>query len=218
MSNEESSVLAAQWYATQQCAADGRIKIETAAYGLQQLRQTRDKFHIDAAKFEFVVAGIGIILKNKSLPNAKMCNILALQIEDIRLQVNAALTQVETQEQQQRRDVQAQALLEDQRRQDVQAQAQREQQQRRDAQLVAEREQQSRNEEIARRQASQAESAAMSQSISNFAKDMADLNRNSAQFTNSLMNSLPSPGVTFGQPEVRTNCVRVANVLNCKTK
>ncbi len=78
--------------------------------------------------------------------------------------------------------------------------------------------QQSRNDEIARRQANQAGAAALSASLNDFAQDMAALNRNSAQFTSSFMNPLPSPGVNFGQPEVRTNCVRVANIVSCRTQ
>lgn len=79
-------------------------------------------------------------------------------------------------------------------------------------------EQQRRNQEIARPQTNQTDTT-LSQAVSEFGKAMANLHQNSANFTSSFMNSLPSQAPTFGNPATsRTNCVLVANIVRCKTQ
>ena len=121
--------LAADWYVTDQCAFKGRIKPETAAYGKHLLRQSLDTYQADMAAFSRLVETLRKKLNN-GLPNTNICNTMAVEIEEIRLQVAAAEVKVQANEEQQRQDAQVKAQLEQRRRQEAQVQAQLEQQQR----------------------------------------------------------------------------------------
>jgi hypothetical protein len=51
--------IAGDWYATEQCAFEGRIKPETAAYGKQLFRQSLDEDQADMELFGRLVEGLG---------------------------------------------------------------------------------------------------------------------------------------------------------------
>lgn len=93
MSGELFAKIAADWYLTDQCTFEGRIKPETAAYGKQLLRQSLDNHEEDMARFEQLVEALRK-KQNKRLPDPRVCNTLAMQIEEIRLEVANAEAKV----------------------------------------------------------------------------------------------------------------------------
>ena len=119
--------LAADWYSTEQCAFEGRIKPETAAYGKQLLRQSLDKYQVEMDVFSRLVGLIRQKQKN-GLPNANVCNVIAVEIEEIRLEVAAAEAKVQADAEKQRRDAQVKAQLEQKQRQEAEMEAYRQQQ------------------------------------------------------------------------------------------
>jgi hypothetical protein len=82
-----------------------------------------------------------------------------------------------------------------------------------------------RNQEVlARQQAAQSaqqrsEASALAQGVNEFAASMEAFQQRSADFTRAFINANPSQGVRFGQPDtVRTNCMRVSNIVHCRTQ
>lgn len=187
--------LAADWYVTDQCAFKGRIKPETAAYGKHLLRQSLDKYQADMAEFARLVEALRKRLNN-GLSNTNICNTMAVEIEEIRLQVAAAEVKVQANDEQQRRDAQVKAQLEQQQRQEAQAQAQLEQRRRQEealaARMEAHRQQQEREADAADKRR---EMEAITQQFNQIGKQFRD-------FGNSV------------QPRT-TNCVRTIMGANC---
>lgn len=187
--------IAADWYVTDQCVFKGRIKPETAAYGKHLLRQSLDGYQADMAAFARLVEALRQRLNN-GLPNTNICNTMAVDIEEIRLQVAAAEVKVQANDEQQRRDAQVKAQLEQQQRQEAQALAQSEQRRRRDEELAArmeaQRQQQEREADAAYKRR---EMEAMTQQLNQIGQQFRD-------FGNSV------------QPRT-TNCVRTMMGANC---
>lgn len=106
----------------------------------------------------------------------------------------------DAQTQQEKRHIQA--------REDISRQKEEHQRRSDDTRRQAAQEQQTRNEGMNN----------FAQDMNNFAQEMGALHQNSAQFTRSMMNSLPAPSVNFGQPQIRTNCIRIGNIVNCRSQ
>lgn len=188
--------IAGDWYATEQCAFEGRMKPETAAYGKQLLRQSLDKYQADMELFGRLVEGLRKKMK-MGLPDPKICNTMAMQIEEIKLEVAAAQDKVKAEAEQQRREAAARAQIEQQKRLDAEAKAKLEELQRRQAEFDAAREERERQAEAAYRR-QQAE--AMVEQIKQMGQQMQD-------FGNSVNRDAPRT----------TNCTRTFTGVSCVT-
>ena len=197
LSNEGYGRLAGQWFATENCVIQGRLSAETAAFGKQILREAQERFEVDKVHFNIVQGALA--KKYKKGLDPKLCNDIAMEIEDLRLQRSTAAAQAQAQaqlEQQQRREAQVQAQLEQQQRREAQAQAQLEQQQRREVQMTAQMEAQRQQQELDANAAyRRREMEAMTQQLNQMGQQFRD-------FGNSV------------QPRT-TNCTRTMMGANC---
>ena len=200
--SDETFRLAGQWSATEQCAIHGRISAESAAFGKQILRDSLEGLEIDKAQFNIllsVIAGKEYAKKIQKGPDPKICNQIAMQIEDIRLQRSTAEAKAQAQargqaqaQSQAQAEAQARAQLEQQQLREAQARAQLEQQQRREAQMAAQQQQQEREADAAYKRR---EMEAMTQQLNQIGQQFRD-------FGNSV------------QPRT-TNCTRTLLGANC---
>ena len=192
--SEDFATLTMQWYATEQCAIQGQLGAEPAAYGKHLLRE-RVAQYMAESQFVIIVKTMAAKMRKKSV-EARVCNTIAMQIEDARLQRSTAARADAELEQQQRRDAQAQAQLEQTRNREAQAQAQLEQQQRKEeqvaAQIAAHQQQQKREADAAYKRR---EMEAMTQQLNQIGQQFRD-------FGNSV------------QPRT-TNCTRTLLGANC---
>lgn len=183
ISNELYETPAGYWFATEQCAIQGRIRAETAAFGKQMQRVGLAQFKFDQDQFNILLAALAE--KYTKALNPKLCNYIAMEIEDLRLQHSTAAAEAQVQGQ-------AKAQLEEQEQRKAQAAAQLEQQQRREAQVQAQLEQQQLQANAAARRK---EIEAMTQQFNQIGQQFRD-------FGNSV------------QPR-STNCVRTMMGANC---
>lgn len=195
LSNEGYGRLAGQWFATEQCAIQGRISPETAAFGKKILREAQERYEVDKAHFNLLVAAVAKKFANGL--NPRICNQIAMEIEDIRLQRSTAAEQAQLLEQQ-RRAAQAQAQLEEQQRLKAQTQAQLEQQQRREAQMEAQMEAQRQ------RQEAEAEAAYRRNEVQRMTEQIKQIGQQFRDFGNSV------------QPRT-TDCTRTMMGASCTT-
>lgn len=192
--SEDFRILTIQWYATEHCAIQGQLGAEPAAYGKHLLRE-RVAQYTSEPQFVAIIKAMAAQMRKKPV-EARVCNTIAMQIEDARLQRSTAAQADAELEQQQRRDAQARAQLEQTRSREAQVQAQLEQQQRRDAQVAAQieshRQQQEREADAAYKRR---EMEAMTQQLNQIGQQFRD-------FGNSV------------QPRT-TNCTRTLLGANC---
>jgi hypothetical protein len=196
LSDEGFGRLAGQWFATEQCAIQGQISAETAAYGKHILREAQERYEVDKVRFGLVVNEVAKKFKKGLDP--KLCNSIGMEIEDLRLQRKVQAEAEAQRVEQQRREAQAQAQLEQQRRLDAQVQAQREEQQRREAQMAVEMEAQRREQELA------ADAAYRRREMEAMAQQLKQIGQQFREFGNSV------------QPRT-TNCTRTFMGVSCTT-
>lgn len=129
--SEDFNILTIQWYATERCAIQGQLGAEPAAYGKHLLRE-RVAQYMSESQFVAIIKAMAVQMRNKPV-EVRICNTIAMQIEDARLERSTTAQAAAELEQQQRRDAQERAQLEQTRSRE----AQLEQQRRRDAQVAA---------------------------------------------------------------------------------
>ena len=160
----------------------------------QILREAQERFEVDKVHFNRLLEELA-----KKYPKGfdpKVCNNIAMEIEDLRLQRSTAAAKAQAQLEQQRREAQAQAQLEQQQRREAQAQAQLEQQSRREVQMAAQMEAQRQQQELEANAAyRRREMEAMTQQLNQIGQQFRD-------FGNSV------------QPRT-TNCTRTMMGANC---
>ena len=188
--SEDFTILTVQWYATEQCAIQGQLGAEPAAYGKYLLRE-RVAQYMSESQFVIIVKTLAAEMRKKSV-ETRVCNIIAMQIEDSRLQRSTAAQAEAELQQQQQRDARARAQVEQNRSREAQLQ----QQQRREAQVAAQveehRQQQARKADAAYKRR---EMEAMTQQINEIGQQFRD-------FGNSV------------QPRT-TNCTRTLTGASC---
>jgi len=191
--SEDFATLTWQWHATEKCAIQGQLGAEPAAYGKHLLRE-RVAQYMAESQFVAIVKALAVVRKKPV--EARVCNTIAMQIEDARLQRSTAAQAEAELEQQQRRAAQERTQLEQARSREAQVQAQLEQQQRREAQVAtqieAQRQQQKREADAAYKRREMEE---MTQQLNQIGQQFRD-------FGNSV------------QPRT-TNCTRTLLGANC---
>ena len=106
---ERYQTLAEHWFATEQCAIQGQLSAETAAYGKQILREVHAQYEMSMERFD---KELETMQKTYSKPPTSVCNSIAMTVADIRLQRSTAAAQAQSrgeQEQQQRQAAQIEA-------------------------------------------------------------------------------------------------------------
>lgn len=176
--------LGLQWVITEHCAIEGRISAETAAFGKQELRQSIKKYELDQDIF-FDIYVVEFKKKLARKIDFKLCNQVAMEIEDLRLRQGAVAA-----------EAQAQAELAQQLRLEAQAKVQLEQQQRREAQAQAQIEARRQQQEV------EANAAYRRREMEGITQQLNQMGEQFRAFGNSV------------QPRT-TNCTRTMMGANC---
>lgn len=85
------------------------------------------------------------------------------------------------------------------------------------AKAQAERQNSESLNRAAQAQENRQNSESLNHAVSEFARNMEDVNRRSSQFTQSFMNSFQTPPIQFGNTRAaRINCINISNIISCR--